>query len=250
MMKKLITYNKDIALTYSALNYKNLLFELGPSISTGSEALDSLLDNGVEPLKLYMLYGPAGSGKTILLHQIAVSAVLNTTKALFIERGHSFNPNLITNIAKRFGVSNVTKHILYKRVRYPGEFEVLLNKILSEVDFNILLIDNFDQFIKLYLNENLTDPGLTYTITRQLLLRLHYVKEIKKIPIVITNRVYSNIRELIAHSYIPYGGIALRSMVNKAIHLMKENKFIRAVDVYSNKPSAILMISEDGVHDI
>ena len=240
----------NIALVYRGIDYKNLLFEVPSSISTGSESLDALLSHGIEPLKLYMFYGPAGSGKTILLHQIAVNTVVLGNKAVYLDCEKSFNPTLVTRILKRYNAEHKISNILYKRIRYPGELEVLFNKLSNQGDLGVLLIDNFDQFLKLYLSNESRDPGTIYMLTRQILMRLHYLKEKKKIPIVITNRVYSNIDELISKAYLPYGGLAIRSMVNKSIHLMKEGSFIRAVDIYSNKPSSMFTIKNDGVYDL
>lgn len=250
MVEIMTAFDKKIAVTYSGLEYKNMLFEVGPTISTGSESLDSLLDHGIEPLKLYMFYGPAGSGKTIILHQIAVNAVSTGYKVLYLDCEKSFSPGLITKIAGRFNVQEDIDKILYKRIKYPGEFEFLFNKLSNQDGINVILIDNFDRFIKLYASELHPDPGFLHALTRQLLLRFHYLKEVLKIPIVITNRVYSNIDDVVADSYLPYGGVALRSMINKSIHLMKEGGFIRAIDIYSNNPSSMLTIKNDGVYDL
>lgn len=245
-----IKLDDNIALIYRGIEYKNLLFEVPPSISTGSESLDALLSHGIEPLKLYMFYGPAGSGKTILLHQIAVNTAILDNKAVYLDCEKSFNPTLIKRILKRYKAEQKINNILYKKIRYPGELEFLFNKLTSQKDLGILLIDNFDQLLKLYSSDEPLDPGTIHLLTRQILMRLHYLKEKKKIPIVITNRVYSNIDELISKAYLPHGGLAIRNMVNKSIHLMKEGTFIRAVDMYSNKPSSMFRIKNDGVYDL
>lgn len=241
---------KRVAIAYSGQEYKNLLFEVGPAISTGSENLDTLLNHGIEPLKLYMFYGPAGSGKTILLHQIAVNAAALGHKVIYLDCEKSFNPNLIWKIAKRSNLQDQISNLLYKRIKYPGELEFLFEKLQAHGGVGILLMDNFDQFIKLYSQKHQIGPGMLYALTRQLLIRLHYIKELLRIPVVITNRVYSNIDDLVTDSYLPYGGLALRSMINKSIHLMKEGEYIRATDMYSNKPSSMFIIKNDGIYDL
>lgn len=246
----MVSFN-EIGLVYDGLKYKNMIFSTSAPITTGVDGLDSLLDNGVEPLKVYMFFGPAGSGKTIILHQIAVCAVKQRGNAVYLDTELSFNPDIVRKMAERFDVSDALNKIYYKRIKYPSEFDIVLKKLVERRDVGVVLLDNFDQFIRMYQGTLAPSPGVLYALTRQVLIRLHHIKELLRIPVVITNRVYSNLDELITDSYIPYGGIAIKTMVNRVIHLMREdNKVFRAVDIYSNKPSFMFTIKNDGVYDL
>ena len=78
-------------------------------VSTGSVDLDNVLGGGIESQSLTEAYGEYRSGKTQLSHTLSVSCQVAVAgyrpgKALFMDTEHTFRPERLKQIAKRFGL--------------------------------------------------------------------------------------------------------------------------------------------------
>lgn len=236
----------------NAAEYREKVYSRGPYISTGSRELDALLDYGIEPLKMYNFYGPAGSGKTFLLHQIVANSFLEYTHhnycAVYLDGEGGFNANLLVRLLKANNLpADAIRSVLYSRVSTYVELLLLLDK-LSKVKkrVSIITIDNFPGVI----NRSLANPKMLHGYLRNLMMKLHSLKEALEAPAVITSRVYSTLHELFPDSYEEYGGLALRSMVNSVIILSKEGTFFRAMDGFGIRGSALFRITDEGIRDL
>ncbi|MEM3862166.1 MAG: helix-hairpin-helix domain-containing protein, partial [Thermoplasmatales archaeon] len=75
-------------------------------LTTGSKALDELLGGGVETAAITEFFGEFASGKTQIMHQLAVNATLPLEKnglageVLFIDTENTFRPERIVQMAK------------------------------------------------------------------------------------------------------------------------------------------------------
>ena len=252
-MKYFINEAKKIGIKYfyNGKKYRDKFFSRGGYISTGSKELDNFLDYGIEPYKIYEFYGPAGTGKTVILHQIVANSFIEykSENAYYLDGEGNFNPNLIMNMLKYSGNEESIKKIIYARVWRREHLEELIKKIPKRNrKASVVVIDRFTDIIR---DEFTTkEPKLLHSYIRKILLEMHNLKEAMGIPIVITVKVYSVIDDIFSNTYAPYGGIAQRSMVNKLIHLTKEKNFFRAADAYGLKPTAFFRITDEGVKDL
>ncbi|TRM77470.1 DNA repair and recombination protein RadA, partial [Sulfolobus sp. D5] len=79
-------------------------------ITTGSQALDSLLGGGIETRTMTEFFGEFGSGKTQLCHQLSVNVQLPpekgglSGKAVYIDTEGTFRWERIENMAKALGL--------------------------------------------------------------------------------------------------------------------------------------------------
>ncbi|MGC9058951.1 MAG: helix-hairpin-helix domain-containing protein, partial [Candidatus Aenigmatarchaeota archaeon] len=79
-------------------------------ITTGSKALDDLLGGGIETQAITETYGPFGSGKTQLAHQLAVNVQLPPEKkglgktVVYIDCEGTFSPTRIVSMAQAKGL--------------------------------------------------------------------------------------------------------------------------------------------------
>jgi|GEM_PF-211228 RecA/RadA recombinase len=244
---------ENVSHLYRGEDYKELFFVKQRYISTGSQELDRLFDYGIEPYKIYEIYGPAGTGKTILLHQIVANSFEENMLgySYYMDGEGNFNPELLLRLLEKKGKREHIKHVRYSRVKGASHLSMLINKILEkkrEEDVNVVVIDNLTEIIRAEVNRR--DPRAIHSYTRKLLLELHNIKEELAIPIVLTVRIYGVLHDVFAEAYEPYGGLAQSSMVNKLISLTKETDFFRAIDPYGLKPTALFKISEEGISDI
>jgi len=70
-------------------------------IPTGCGSLDKLLDGGLSPSDVTLVYGEAKTGKTSLAIQCAVNATRLGFKAIFIDSDGTFTPRRLAQIAGR-----------------------------------------------------------------------------------------------------------------------------------------------------
>ncbi len=69
------------------------------TIPTGSVSLDKLLNGGLHPSEVALVYGEAETGKTSLAIQCAVNASRLGCKAIFVDSDGSFSPRRLAQIA-------------------------------------------------------------------------------------------------------------------------------------------------------
>lgn len=236
---------------YIGIEYKEKFFNRKGYISTGSRELDNLLDYGIEPFRVYEFYGPAGTGKTIVLQQIVANSFIEYKNeyAYYLDGEGNFNPSLIINMLRYHENEKAMKQIIYARVRRKEHLEKLIKKIPEKKEEpSVVVIDGFTDIIRG--NSFSKDPKLLHSYIRRILTEIHDLKEKMEIPIVISAKVYSVMHEIFSDSYAPYGGLAQKSMVNKLIHLTKEKNFFRAMDAYGLKPTAFFKITNEGIKDL
>ena len=241
----------NIKYFYNGIEYREKFFNRGGYISTGSRELDNLLDYGIEPFKIYEFYGPAGTGKTVVLQQITANSFIEykNKNAYYLDGEGNFNPNLIMKMLKHHDNEKAMKQIIYARVRERSRLEKLIKKISEKRgELSVVVIDGFTDIIRS--DASSMDPGLLHSYTRKILLELHNLKEGMEIPIVISAKVYSVMHDVFSESYTPYGGLAQRSMVNKLVHLTREKNYFRAIDAYGLKPTAFFKITDEGIKDL
>ncbi|MFG1446569.1 MAG: DNA repair and recombination protein RadA, partial [Thermoplasmatales archaeon] len=82
-------------------------------LTTGSKSLDDLLGGGIETAAITEFFGEYASGKTQIMHQLAVNATLPLDKnglageVLFIDTENTFRPERIVQMAKHIDLDPV-----------------------------------------------------------------------------------------------------------------------------------------------
>lgn len=231
----------------SAKRYRSLYYKMKGFITTGSDELDRLLDYGIEAGTKYLFYGEAGTGKTFLLHQIAVNMFRNDDyeghKAVYLDLEGNFSPNLINQLASEDILDYIYVRKIYNKEEFLKELKTILT---SNIKLGILLIDNISG-----LTSQETEPGDIHMWMRNALNILNLIKERFYVPVIITTRVYAKPHVFSYNLIRPKGGLALLSAVNKIISLNRlEENIYHAIDEYSRVPVALFKITEDGIHDV
>eukprot|EP01083_Nonionella_stella_P037203 101426_1 len=107
------------------------------NISTGSKALDELLDGGIETGSITELFGEFRTGKTQICHTLCVTCQLPLSqgggegRAIYVDTEGTFRPKRLVPIAERFGLnpSDVLDNVCYARA-YNSEHQT---KLLADV---------------------------------------------------------------------------------------------------------------------
>jgi len=149
--------------------------------------LDTLLDGGIEMDVITNLYGPAGSGKT----NIAITTALQCLKSknvIYIDTEGSFSLDRFYQLG---GNDDIIKKINFIEPHSWEEQHTVLQELEKKVNKNIglIIVDSFVSLYRLKLNEK-NFP----LINRQLATQYSILSKISrknKIPILVTNQVYS-----------------------------------------------------------
>ncbi len=160
-------------------------------IPTGSKILDRMLNGGYETDTITTMYGPAGSGKTVLCLLCATKVAREGKKIVYIDTEGSFSLERLKQIAPDY--KKILQRIVFlKPTSFEGQkksFEKL--KELVNEKIGLIIVDTIAMLYRLEMGKNED----IYKVNRELGIQLAYLTEIarkKHIPILISNQVYSN----------------------------------------------------------
>lgn len=167
-------------------------------ISAGSYDLNKWLYGGYERDVISMIAGPPGSGKTNFCILAAVSQAKKGNRVLFIDTEGGFSiPRLKQIVGEE--IDKILKNIL---LLGPTSFEeqkkILLDlpKKVKKEHFSLIIIDGMAMLYRLELGDavKMKDVEVIRDVNRDIAFQMRALAEIarnQKIPIIITNQVYS-----------------------------------------------------------
>jgi len=162
-----------------------------PTIPTGSKILDRMLNGGYETDTLTTMYGPAGSGKTVLCLLCATKVAREGKKIIYIDTEGSFSLERLKQIAPDYK-KILGKMVFLKPTSFEGQkksFEKLKEIVNDKI--GLIILDTIAMLYRLEMGKSED----IYKVNRELGMQLAYLTEIarkKHIPVLITNQVYAN----------------------------------------------------------
>jgi len=161
-------------------------------IPSGSKILDKMLNGGYEKDIITTIYGPAGSGKTILCMLCSINMVRNKKKVVYVDTENNFSIDRLKQIAK-YDYNKILDKILFLRPTSFEEQKKAFDKLREVVDnkVGLIVVDTIAMLYRLELGKN----EKIYEVNRELGRHISYLNEIarkKHIPVLITNQVYAD----------------------------------------------------------
>ncbi|MEM0073703.1 MAG: DNA repair and recombination protein RadA [Thermoplasmatales archaeon] len=232
-------------------------------LTTGSKALDELLGGGVETAAITEFFGEFASGKTQIMHQLAVNATLPLEKnglageVLFIDTENTFRPERIVQMAKHLELDpvEVLKKIHVARA-YNSSHQILLvekaYELTSKYQVKLLIVDS----LTAHFRAEYTGRG-TLAERQQLLNRhLHDLLrfgDIYNAAIAVTNQVAARPDVFFGDPTTSIGGNIVGHASTYRIYLRKSKggkRIARLIDSpHLPEGEAVIMVSEDGISD-
>ncbi len=232
-------------------------------LSTGSKNLDNLLGGGLETQSITEFFGEFGSGKTQIMHQLAV----NCTRAieeggfnsdvLIIDTENTFRPERIIQMSKFRGADpdEVLKRIHVARA-YNSHHQILLaeraSEMAKEFPIRLLIVDSLTSHFR---SEYMGRGSLS---ERQQLLNRHMhdllkFSTINNSVIAVTNQVSARPDVFFGDPTAPIGGNIVGHTATFRVYLRKSKggkRIARLIDSpYLPEGETVVQISEDGVTD-
>ena len=235
-------------------------------ITTGSNALDSLLGGGIECNAITEFFGEYGSGKSSLAHQLAVTVQLPRDKnggegmCVWVDSESTFRPERIKQIAAAL---NMDSEQVLKNIKVARSFNTDHQILLVEKIEDLIKKDNLP--IRLVIVDSLMShfrsdfQGRGMLADRQQKLNKHMHDLLKlaekyNLIIYVTNQVMSRPDVFFGDPTVAIGGHVLAHNSTYRIYLRKGKKGTRVARVvdapHLPDSEAIFMITENGIRDV
>ncbi|KAK1938744.1 putative Rad51 protein [Babesia divergens] len=235
--------------------------------TTGSTALDVLLQGGVETGNITEIFGEFKTGKTQLCHTLAVTCQLPVEqsggegKCLWIDTEGTFRPERVVAIAKRFGLSPASclENIAYaKAYNTDHQMELLVEaaNIMAQARFALLIVDSATA---LYRSDY---TGRSELASRQMhlcrfLRALQRIADTFGVAVVISNQVISKVDNMASfyggNDKMPIGGNIIAHASQTRLFLRKSRGDSRICKIYDSpslpEGEAVFGITEGGIDD-
>lgn len=178
----------------------------------GSMVFDRLLNGGYENDVITTVYGPAGSGKTLVCLACAVHVAKNK-KVIYVDTEGGFSVARLKQLTKE--PEKIFNNIFFLKPTTFSEqkktFEKLKKLITDEI--GLIIVDSISMLYRLELKR---DEDI-YDINKDLARQVGYLTEIarkKNIPVLLTNQVYANFDDkskvnIVGGDVLKYGSKAL-----------------------------------------
>ncbi|MBI2650088.1 DNA repair and recombination protein RadB [Candidatus Woesearchaeota archaeon] len=169
--------------------------ELSNKIPTGSKVLDAMLDGGYEKDVITTIYGPAGSGKTILCLLCAINVARDGKKVVYVDCEGGFSLERLRQVASSIyqDYRKLLDNIIFLKPTSFAEQKKAFEKLKGIVNdkIGLIIVDTIAMLYRLELGKSEDAQETNRELGRQ----ISYLTEIarkKNIPILITNQVYAD----------------------------------------------------------
>ena len=164
-------------------------------IPTGSKILDLMLDGGYEKDIITTIYGPAGSGKTVLCLLCSINIARNGKKVVYVDTEGGFSLERLKQIASHIGQDyrKILDNIIFLRPTSFAEQKKSFEKLKEIVNekIGLIVVDTIAMLYRLELGKSEEVQDVNRELGRQ----ISYLTEIarkKNVPVLITNQVYAD----------------------------------------------------------
>jgi DNA repair protein RadA len=234
-------------------------------LTTGSKALDGILDGGLETQTITEFYGEYGSGKSQICHQLCVNVQLPPERggldgaALYVDTENTFRLERIAQMSKHLGLdpAKVVKNIIYAEA-YTSDHQMFLlenaDEVIKENNVKLIIVDSLTaHFRSEYIGREMLAP-------RQQRLNKHMHKLIGlarafNAVAVVTNQVMAKPDIFFGDAIHPIGGHIVGHTSHTRIYLRKAShgpvRIARLVSSpYLPEGEEILKVTENGIEDV
>jgi DNA repair protein RadA len=234
-------------------------------LTSGSKALDQILDGGLETQTITEFYGEYGSGKSQICHQICVNVQLPPERgglngaALYVDTENTFRLERIVQMSKHLGLDpdQVVKNIIYAEA-YTSDHQMFLlenaDEIIKANNIKLIIVDSLTaHFRSEYVGREMLAP-------RQQKLNKHMHKLIGlarafNAVAVVTNQVMAKPDIFFGDAVQPIGGHIVGHTSHTRIYLRKAARgpvrIARLVSSpYLPEGEEILKVTENGIEDV
>jgi len=234
-------------------------------LTSGSKAIDKIIDGGLETQTITEFYGEYGSGKSQICHQLCVNVQLPPERgglngsALYVDTENTFRLERIVQMAKHLGLDpeQVAKNIIYAEA-YTSDHQMFLLENADEVikanNVKLIIVDSLTAHFR---SEYI---GREMLASRQQRLNKHMHKLIAlarafNAVAVVTNQVMAKPDVFFGDAIHPIGGHIVGHTSHTRLYLRKAShgpvRIARLVSSpYLPEGEEIFKVTENGIEDV
>ena len=167
-------------------------------ISTGSFDFNKWLYGGYEQDVITMFAGPPGCGKTNFAILVACSQAKKKNKVIFIDTEGGFSTDRVKQIAQEEHEEILKNILLLAPTSFEEQKKVFVNLVdkIKKEHVQLIIVDGMAMLYRLELGDAVKskDDLQIKSVNREVAKQMRALAEIsrkQKIPIIITNQVYS-----------------------------------------------------------
>ncbi|MCX6652193.1 MAG: DNA repair and recombination protein RadB [Methanomassiliicoccales archaeon] len=181
------------------------------------DALDTLLDGGVESSCVTLIYGEAGTGKTNLCLVLARNVAKQGKKVVYLDT-EGVSLDRFRQVSGE-GFEKLLKSVLFFEANSFDEQEKMVDKAIKlaegNLDVEMIIVDSLTMFYRLTAREE--DRTERRSLTSQSVKLLSIARK-RDIPVVLTSQVYTDVERKTIESL---GGHSLHHNAKTIISLEK-----------------------------
>jgi DNA repair protein RadB len=167
-------------------------------INTGSRILDIMLEGGYEKDAITTIYGPAGSGKTVICLLAAMTMSRSSKKVIYVDTEGGFSVERLKQISKSISQDfrKILDNMVFLKPTSFDEQKKSFEKLKEIVNdrIGLIIVDTIAMLYRIEMGKN----DDIHNVNRELASQIAFLTEIarkKNIPILITNQVYADFDE-------------------------------------------------------
>jgi DNA repair protein RadA len=234
-------------------------------LTTGSKALDGVLDGGLETQTITEFYGEYGSGKSQICHQLCVNVQLPPERgglggaALYVDTENTFRTERIVQMSRHLGLDpqEIVKNIIYAEA-YTSDHQMFLldnaDEVIKENNVKLIIVDSLTAHFR---SEYI---GREMLASRQQRLNKHMHKIIRlarafNAAAVVTNQVMAKPDVFFGDAVHPIGGHIVGHTSHTRVYLRRAShgpvRIGRLVSSpYLPEGEEIFKVTENGIEDV
>jgi DNA repair protein RadB len=218
-------------------------------VSTGTAAMDWLLEGGFEKGVITTIYGPGGSGKTNLL-LLFISNSLKGQKVIYVDTEGSFSVTRFIQICKDY--KRALEKITFLKPTNFKEQEDAISKLegLVKKEIGAIIVDSLTMLYRVEM-----DDEDSRTTNKSLVSQMRTLLELARkndIPVVITSHVYADFEDKDKVNVV--GGTIVKNMSKCLIEIKKSGPnriaIIQKHRSIEEGKSIIFKIINDGIVEV
>lgn len=219
-------------------------------LSAGN-VLDELLNGGLESDVATILYGPPGSGKTLICMMCIMECVKKKKNVIYVDTEGGFSVERLKQIDPSY--EETLKHIIFLRpVNFAEQRKVFSRlKEIANNKIGLIVVDTISMLYRLELGLNSENFELSRELGSQAAM-LTEIARVKNIPVLITNQVYSKVEtegvKMVGGELLKYGSKCLVEL--QTFHGKKRKATLRKHRAIESGKEKVFEIVHEGIKEV
>ena len=164
-------------------------------ITTGSKILDLVLEGGYEKDIVTTIYGPAGSGKTVLCILCAMNVAKQGKKVIYIDSEGGFSVDRLRQICSHINLDfkKILDNMVFLKPTNFAEQKKSFEKLKELVNdkIGLIIVDSIAMLYRLQLGKDENIQEINRELSKQISMLTEIARK-QSIPILMTNQVYAD----------------------------------------------------------